>query len=272
VAGLELVPEDDPADVCYPVRRAILLRSLLGLMDERNGARRLEMDPGLLAALLEVTRYQHGSRSFEKITEALKQGARLGYRRSALPSDEVLAMNVGDLAGFKRLLDRSAMLQPQAPLLAAAIHARWLESASPENIFRKAFDDLPAEVKGDNIAAALRIGDILAVAGLELVPEDDPRRPLTDVDRVLKNHLETLAEEEHRGWMDVRLKNGWRPCERTGDRELRRQQREARMSDCIAPYSDLPQEEREKDRGAILWYPKAAALAGLKIVAMGARS
>jgi hypothetical protein len=89
---------------------------------------------------------------------------------------------------------------------------------------------------------------------------------------VLKNHLETLAEEEHRGWMDVRLKNGWRPCERTGDRELRRQQREARMSDCIAPYSDLPQEEREKDRGAILWYPKAAALAGLKIVAMGARS
>ena len=40
-----------PADVCFPVRRAILLRSLLGLMDERNAATRLEMDPGLLAAL-----------------------------------------------------------------------------------------------------------------------------------------------------------------------------------------------------------------------------
>lgn len=261
--------ENDPADVCYPVRRAILLRSLLGLMDERSGSKRLDMDPGLLAALLDLTHYQHGSRSFEKITDALKQGVSLGYHRSALPSDEVLAMNVGDLDEFKRLLDRGAVLQPHAMRLAAAIHARWLESADRENIYSRAFDELPAETRGDNIAAALRISDILALAGLELVPEDDRRHALDGVDEVLKNHLETLAEEEHRGWMDVRLKNGWRPCERSSDSVLRKRQREARMSDCLVPYADLPHDEQDKDRGTIRWYPKAAALAGFKIVAKG---
>jgi len=263
--------EDDPADVCYPVRRAILLRSLLGLMDERNGAKRLQIDPGLLVALLEVGRYKHGSRSFEKIADALKQGARPEYRRSALPSDEVLAMNLGDVAEFKKLLDSSAVLQPHALLLAAAIHARWLETADPENVFKRAFEKLPAETRGDNIAAALRIGEILALVGLEMVPADDRRQSLKGVEQVLANHLETLAEEEHRGWMDVRLRNGWRPCERTDDPTLRRKQREARMSDCLIPYADLPPVERDKDRGTIRWYPKAAALAGFKIVAKGDR-
>jgi hypothetical protein len=260
--------EDDPADVCYPVRRAVLLRSMLGLMDERNGAKRLDIDPGLLATLLE-THYTHGSRSFEKIAVALRQSAGPGYRRSALPSDEVLAMNVGDLAEFKRCLDRNAALQPHTLLLAGATHARWLESADAGNVFRKSFDELPAETRGDNVAAALRIANILALAGLELVPVDDVRPALHGVDKVLENHLETLAEEEHRGWMDVRMKNGWRACARSADSAEKKQQREARTSDCLVPYAELPQEEREKDRDAIRWYPKAAALAGFKIVAKG---
>ncbi|MBE3133608.1 MAG: hypothetical protein IMZ55_09045, partial [Acidobacteria bacterium] len=97
--------EDDPADVCFPVRRAILLRSMLGFMTEGASGQRLEMDPGLVASLLEIGQYRHGSRSFEKIADALKQSARHGFHRSALPSDEVLAMNVDPLERFKQLLD-----------------------------------------------------------------------------------------------------------------------------------------------------------------------
>lgn len=262
--------EDDAGDVCFPVRRAILLRSMLGLMDERNGAKRLEMDPGLLAALLE-TRYKHGSRSFEKIVATLRQGGRAEYRRLALPSDEVLEMNLADAAGFRRLLARRGVLQPHALALAAALHAQWLGIAERESHFRKSFDELPAEIRGDNVAAALRICDILSLVGLELVPQDDPRPALPDVEQVLANHIETLAEEEHRGWMDVRLKNGWRRCERAADAEQRRRQRAERLSDCLVAYAELPEEEREKDRGTVRWYPKAAALAGLKIVVKAAR-
>lgn len=262
--------EDDPADVCFPVRRAILLRSLMGLMDERNSAKRLEIDPGLLAALLE-TQYKHGSRSFEKIANALKHGAGPGYRRSDLPSDEVLAMNLDDVAEFKRLLDRRGVLQPHGSLLAAAIHARWIESAGDEEHFKRAFEELPSEIRGDNVAAALRIGDILSLVGLELVPKSDRRQALKGVDQVLENHIETLAEEEHRGWMDVRLKNGWRACVRTDDLALRKKQKEDRLSDCLVPYGALPREEQNKDRDTIRWYPRTAALAGLKIVAKRAR-
>jgi len=46
-------------------------------------------------------------------------------------------------------------------------------------------------------------------------------------------------------------------------------QKANKQSDCLIPYAKLPDEEQEKDRGAIRWYPRAAALAGLKIVAMG---
>jgi hypothetical protein len=262
--------EDDPADVCFPVRRAILLRSMLGLSDERHGAKRLDIDAGLLGALLEA-RYRHGSRSFEKIVDSLKRGREAGLRRSALPSDEVLEMNVENLPAFKAALDRQGEILPHAMRLAAAMHARWLGTASPKNRFAKAFDELPAETRGDNVAAALRIGDILALAGLELASKDDPRPPLAGVRLVLERHLETLAEEEHRGWMDVRLKNGWRRCDRSADANVLRAMRAARRSDCLVAYQDLPEAEREKDRDTIRWYPTAAALAGLKIVAKNQR-
>lgn len=259
--------EDDPTDVCFPVRRAILLRSMLGLMGEATGRLRLEMDPGVISAMIEVGHYRHGSRSFEKIAGALRQGAKHAFHRSALPSDEVLAMNVDSLETFKRLLDHSAAIQPHVPLLAAAIHARWLETATPENIFRKKYEELPPEAKADNIAAALRIPDILGLVGLELVPTAEGRPSVAGVDQILRTHLETLADEEHRGWMEMRIKNGWRPCERAADPQLRKQQRQARLSDCLVPYGALPEEERDKDRGTILWYQKAAALVGLAIVA-----
>ena len=259
--------EDDPADVCFPVRRAILLRSMLGLMTESTGGTRLDMDAGLVAALLEIRRYRHGSRSFEKIAGTLKRGSLRGFHRSALPTDEVLEMNVESLPEFKRLLEHGAAIQPKALELAAAIHARWLEVATPENIFRKSFEELPAEAQGDNIAAALRIPDILGLAGLELVPDSDARPRIAGVDAILRTHLETLAEEEHRGWMEVRIRNGWRRCEHPADVQAAVQQKLAHLSHCLVPYAELPQDEREKDRGTILWYPRAAALVKFKIVA-----
>jgi hypothetical protein len=226
------------------------------------------MDAGLLGALLE-TRYRHGSRSFEKIVDGLRRGGAAGFRRSALPSDEVLEMNVENLPAFKALMDRRGRILPHAARLAAAMHARWLGTASRRHRFARAFDALPPEIRGDNMAAALRIADILALAGLEMVPKDDPRPPLPGVRRVLARHLEALAEEEHRGWMDVRLKNGWRPCDRSTDADVRRAMRDERRSDCLVAYRELPEAEREKDRDAIRWYPQAASLAGLKIVAIG---
>lgn len=260
--------QDDPDDVCFPVRRAVLLRSLLALMDPAKSETRLDIDPGLLGALIEIGHYKHGSRSFEKLVQSLKTSGP-PYRRSGLPADEILAMNVDEPEAFTRILEQAAQFQRHADALAPAIHAQWLKTAEELNIFRKKFEELDDETRADNRAAALRIPAILAHAGLELVPSDDPRPAVSGAASILETHLDALAEEEHIGWMDVRLKNGWRAVESTDDARQRKTHREARLHDCLVPYSQLPRNERDKDQGSIRWYPRMAELAGFKIVAKG---
>ncbi|MBN2202559.1 ATP-binding protein, partial [bacterium] len=80
--------EEDPEDVCFPVRRALLLRSILGLKD----GTRLDMDSGLLTAFIETDRYRHGSRSMEKIVLLMKKPAG-AIRRSDLPAEDVLSLH-----------------------------------------------------------------------------------------------------------------------------------------------------------------------------------
>jgi hypothetical protein len=258
--------EDDPSDVYFPVRRAVLLRSLLGLMSGKHQADRLEMDAGLLSALLETGHYTYGSRSFEKIVTALQAASARGFHRSALPPDEVLTMNVTELDDFKRALDQPLAFQKHADEIAAAIHARWMDVADRGNAFRVAFDALDEEQKNDNRAAAWRMPTILGLVGLEFVPLHDPRDPAPDAADILNEHLEFLADEEHRGWMAVRIANGWRRIDRTSDSALKKQHRATRMHDCLVPYAELSKQEKDKDRQAIQWYPDAATLVNFKIV------
>jgi hypothetical protein len=60
---------DDREDICYPVRRALLIRAMLGLKDHE----RLDIDHGILSALIETYRFKHGARSMEKILLQLKK-------------------------------------------------------------------------------------------------------------------------------------------------------------------------------------------------------
>ena len=59
--------QPDPTDIGFPIRRALLLRSLLGKKDDDQ----LDMDSGLLNALLLID-YHHGARSMEKLVEQMK--------------------------------------------------------------------------------------------------------------------------------------------------------------------------------------------------------
>jgi hypothetical protein len=49
--------ETDESDICFPVRRAMFIRQILGLADDKK----LNMDMGLLNALLKVKKYMHGT-------------------------------------------------------------------------------------------------------------------------------------------------------------------------------------------------------------------
>ncbi len=171
-AGHQRNWQEDATDVCFPVRRAMLLRSMLGLVGPRENER-LEIDPGLLAALLEVDKYTHGARSMEKIVLSLRRGTEPVIRRSALPSDEIMGMNVNQ-SQFRAILNRARRFQEYAPKLAKSIHDDWrrrkkqkVAGTFPND---KEFHELPQEMKAANIAAAMRMPRILELAGLYLVP------------------------------------------------------------------------------------------------------
>lgn len=250
---------EDETDVCFPLRRAILLRGILNLKNKR-----LKMAPGLLSALLESRKYSNGSRSFEKILRAMsgKQDNKAGsFLPSDLPSDAVLSMNIDDLPEFKRLLSRDESFQQLSEKLAPAIHLSYLELAERTNPNRKPYDELPEETKADNLAAAKRIPWLLGFAGLYVT--DMPVDDALTADQALAvlrepGLLELLAEEEHDLWMAEKQKNGWLPGARDDAKHTH---------PLLVPYARLDETQKNKDRDNILRIPERVELAEFSIVA-----
>lgn len=281
--------EGDEHDICFPLRRALFLRSQLKLKPKE----RLKMDQGLLAALLEVSCYTNGSRSLSKICESLvynrKSHKRSSFSRSDLPADEVLAMNVGQagksrkgLAEFKATLDRESAFQSLSERLAPAIHEDYRANYYPQ---APAYEDLSAELQADNRAAAKRIPWLLQLVGLYLSSEaskealspEDFTQMLED-----KDIQEMLAEEEHDLWMAQKQANGWvhckeselercdkekcdrEGCEKDSGKKARRD--ELHKHSCMVKYEKLAEWQKEKDRGNIRIIPRVVARAKYFIV------
>jgi hypothetical protein len=265
---------EDARDVCAPLRRALLIRALLKVPEDA----RLDFDAELLDALLRVRGYKHGARSLEKLVISL-QPASAGepIRRSALPPITQIAMHVveenehPDLA-FDALLDSNiGFLMSQAiPPIAKAIHEEWLSYASKTNPLNRPWDELTAAEQEDNRAAARRIPEVLALAGLAVEKGVQARGADTDsppggpdiVELQIEHHIERLAEAEHDGWMDQRIKNGWTYDPKRDD--LRKKH------PLLIPYAELPEQEKNKDRGSVRDYRKHLASAGYKIVFVSA--
>ncbi|MEM5788295.1 MAG: RyR domain-containing protein [Syntrophobacteraceae bacterium] len=248
--------KDDLTDVCFPVRRALLLRALLKLRDER-----LHIDRGLLSALLETDRYSFGARSFEKIVAALRSNSSDVIRRSSLPPDEIMSMNV-DLTSFTKILNRASEFQKFANELAPAVHETYLQLAKEEGWTFKydmSYGELPLHIKADNVEAARRIIWIVELAGLYLVrKKNNEDNTGKIVYSILESLLEVLAEEEHDLWMEFKFQQGWRYGEKRDDA--------LRVHNCLIPYSKLGEKDREKDRNSVRNFPRIVDLAGFKIV------
>jgi hypothetical protein len=248
--------KDDPTDLDFPVRRAILLRSMLGVATDP-----LAIDRGLLTALLETSHYRNGARSLEKLVAHMKDRGGLPLRRAHLPPDSLLALYVEDVPGFHALIRRSYAFLAQAEILAPPLHEDWRKSLPKKDkgsCYDKPFDKLDQEGKDANIAAAMRIPEVLALAGFVLDPGKASAPEEKAVAKFLEHHLELLAEAEHDGWADQRQIEGWTYASKRDN--------DKRTHPLLVPYSELPEEEKDKDRRTIKNYPKYARAAGFKIV------
>ena len=141
--------------------------------------------------------------------------------------------------------------------IAAAIHETWralsrAQSWSMSSDLDCPYGNLPEQGKADNRAAARRMADVLAIGGLTLSGD------LTAEAASIAPSLEPMAEAEHNGWMAHRAATGWTFGPVRDDA--------AKKHPSMIPYAELPETEKEKDRGNDRHYPDFAARAGLKIV------
>jgi hypothetical protein len=249
---------NDPTDVSYPIRRALFLRAKL----TKSPTQRLTIDAGILRALLEVSRYMHGSRSLEKLLEQLRQSSRTGVIvRGDLPPTHLLGLHV-DSNEFLRIVGRDIAFD-DVEKMAEAIHEFYRDLARENGwpiIFDVPYADLADEVKDDNRAAVGRIAEVLSLAGLYLVKADTPASVVAsdEIMAILLRNLESLAEAEHDGWMEYKTRQGWRFDPNRDDGQ--------RLHHLLKPFQELSEKEREKDRNAGRRYPEIVARQGYRIV------
>jgi hypothetical protein len=249
---------DDMRDVCYPVRRALLIRNILKLKEKEQ----LSIDQGILSALIETTQFKHGARSLEKIIYQLKKPDILSIRRSNLPSGEMLSMHV-DPVDFLDIVNRDLKFKTHAEGLARFVHNYFRQLGKKEKSIGPEtdtdYDQLTEDYKEDNRAAAARIPHMLDLVGLYIVPETFPKsQPVTEIMEIIEANIELLADAEHNDWMDHKMKNGWKYHEVRDDSK--------RVHDCLKPYLMLSENNKEKDRNAVRHYPDILKEAKYKIV------
>jgi len=244
---------DDETDICFPVRRALLLRIFLGQAD----GQRLCLDSGVQSGFLELGRYKHGTRSMRKVVEQMvTRGLHGELRRSDLPPAEIMSMHA-DYEEFMTIADRDLEFKALAGKLAPAVH-EYYRDLYPSPPTDMPFDELPPNYKADNVAAAMRIPMVLALADLHVVLKSPKSRDTSaSIKDRIKANLDLLAEAEHDGWMAYKLANGWRYGPQRDD--------EQRIHHLLLPFAALPEREKDKDRNAVTNYPEIVKIVDYKI-------
>ncbi len=248
--------QDDPSDVSYPVRRALFVRAKLS----KSPTQRLLIDPGILRALLEVSRYFHGSRSLEKLLEQLRQSSKTGVIvRADLPPAHLLGLHV-DPNEFLRIVGRDISFG-DVETMAEEYHKFYQASLkNDEPLKNVSYNDLPEYIKDDNRDAVRRVAEVLSHAGLYLAKShaSTPASTADEIDTIIRRNIEILAEAEHDGWMEAKLRQGWRYAPVRNNDLL--------LHNLLIPYCDLPEDEKDKDRSAIRGYPETVARRGFRII------
>jgi hypothetical protein len=181
--------------------------------------------------------------------------------RAHLPANDFLALYVGDVPGFHSLIRGSDRFLDQAERLAQISHQDWRDGLPKQErggALDVPFEELDQEGSAANVAAAARIPEILALAGFHFEQGTATVIQEGKVRSFLQNHVESLAEAEHKGWEVQKRMEGWSYAPERDD--------VIRKHPLLAPYSEVPEEQKDKDRRTILNYPEYARKARFKIV------
>lgn len=254
------LPDENPKDLCFPVRRALLMRGMLGLNDDDQ----MKMDSGLLTALLGIDEYKHGARSLETILTLIRQENAAELRRSDLPPREQISLHV-DFDKFLEMVNRDLPFKMKRESIAPAVQEYYRKLGQKEGWIKpemdKDYNNLDEFTKESNLAAAERIPEVLSLLGLQIEPGDHPEKlSHRKYKKILEdtNKLELTAEAEHNGWMEFLLLNGWVYDEIRNNEE--------KKHNLLVPYHELSETNKDKDRSSVRSYYEILENAGYDII------
>jgi hypothetical protein len=169
---------------------------------------------------------------------------------------------------FLSLVQQVELEGPMLESLAEAAHAVYCEGeqargfkyGSKTDKKRKinnamvAYSELPEEMKQANRLNVRDIPSKLSVARYIMIParSNEPAFNFPGDD------LEMLAEAEHKRWMQSKLDEGWAYAPKMD--------RAKKLHNCLVPWENLPDKEKEKDRDLVRGIPRILARAGYAIV------
>jgi hypothetical protein len=260
------------ADPYFIIRRAILLRSSLNrnakhLFEKGDGKELLNIDSGVLRALLKTRVYKHGVRSIESIIAMSQLTGETSFERSSLPAESQLDLHV-DGKSFLSLVQQVELEGDVLEKLAEATHDVFCEGQRERgykygpktdeklmtHVALVPYAKLPEQMKEQNRRNVRDIPVKLAVAGYIMIPARSNEPPFNFPGEA----LERLSEAEHERWMRSMVDDGWSHAPETD--------RAKKLHKLLIPWDELPEEEREKDRDLVRGIPEVLARAGYTIV------
>ncbi len=262
-------------DPFFIIRRAILLRSSLKrsfpqLFEKSGRKEMLNIDRGVLRALLTTSEYKHGARSIESIIAMSQLTGKTTFERSNLPAESQLDLHCDG----KRFLSLVREVELEGKILeelAEAAHDIFcgglrsrgytFGQKTDENRRTHAalvpYAKLPEELKEQNRLNVRDIPAKLEAAGYFMTPARSTELPLSFPDEA----LERLAEAEHERWMRSMSDDGWSYASETDHTKRRHKS--------LIPWDEESEEDKEKDRDLVRGIPMILARAGYTIVKSG---
>ena len=248
-------PAEDPYCI---IRRAILLRSLLKRVSPQLFEKgRLNIDRGVLRALLNTREYRHGVRSIEAILAMSQLVGKNSFERSSLPAEAQLELHV-DGQNFLALVQQLELTGETLDALAQTVYevfsARFKKKDNSGGHSPRSFSDLSDEEKDQNRQNALDIPAKLSAVGYVMIPARSNERPFN----FPGEDLECLAILEHDRWVRSKTAAGWAWAAESDPAN--------KLHKDLVSWDQLSVEEKDKDRELICGIPRILAHAGYAIV------
>jgi hypothetical protein len=264
----------EESDPLYIVRRALFINTVLKSDAKKLVGKdgELNIDPGILRALLKTPRYKHGVRSIAALVQMCRLTYAYKFERSCLPGPEQLTIHI-DPDEFLKLCNEDndeGFIESWARVL----HQKYYDdqttrgwkydvkkdAARKTNPLLTGFDKIEDFFKDSNRDCARSIPAKLNMMGFNFRKAIGRTSEFQFPKEILDKYLEPIAEFEHNRWYRFYILNGWKYAPERND--------EKKEHNLLVPYHKLTKEEQFKDLSTITIIPKVLAETGFEIYRM----